>query len=121
MAAIKCQDDRVGERGARPDWVWEHWQNDFVFRQESEVWGTVLDAILVQNGTDFLVFWTAGISLPPLSDLLENPRIRETDSFTICVQVHSPIGPVFPSIPSAYYVPRDLLDGLEASLDNASE
>lgn len=39
MAAIKCQDDRVGERGARPDWVWECWQNDWTFRQESEVWG----------------------------------------------------------------------------------
>jgi hypothetical protein len=38
MAAIKCQDDRLGERGARPEWVWESWQ-DFVFRQESEVWG----------------------------------------------------------------------------------
>jgi hypothetical protein len=36
MAAIKCQDDRVG---ARPEWVWEFWQNDWVFRRESEVWG----------------------------------------------------------------------------------
>ncbi len=42
MAAIKCQDDRVGERGARPEWVWEYWQNDWVFRQESEVWGKPL-------------------------------------------------------------------------------
>ena len=39
MAGIKCQDDRIGERGARPDWVWEFWQNNWVFRQESEVWG----------------------------------------------------------------------------------
>lgn len=39
MTAIKCQDDRVGERGARPEWVWEFWQNDWVFREESEVWG----------------------------------------------------------------------------------
>jgi hypothetical protein len=39
MAAIKCQDDRAGERGARPDWVWEFWQHDWTFRQESEVWG----------------------------------------------------------------------------------
>lgn len=39
MAAIKCQDDRAGERGARPEWVWEFWQNDWVFRRESEVWG----------------------------------------------------------------------------------
>jgi len=39
MAAIKCQDDRVGERGARPEWIWEFWQNDWVFRRESEVWG----------------------------------------------------------------------------------
>lgn len=39
MTAIKCQDDRAGERGARAEWVWEFWQNDWVFRQESEVWG----------------------------------------------------------------------------------
>jgi hypothetical protein len=39
MAAIKCLDDRLGERGARSEWVWEFWQNDWTFRQESEVWG----------------------------------------------------------------------------------
>ncbi|KAK7054185.1 BTB domain-containing protein [Favolaschia claudopus] len=94
MAAIKCQDERVG---ARPEWVWEYWQNDWVFRRESEVWDC---------------------ALPSLTALLENPRIRETDSFTICVQVHCPVGPFFPQQPTAYYVPRDLLDGLEASLDN---
>ncbi|TFK83118.1 hypothetical protein K466DRAFT_499061 [Polyporus arcularius HHB13444] len=97
FAAIKCQDDRVGERGARADWVWEHWQNNWVFRQGSEVWEC---------------------PLPPLSVLLENPRIKETDSFVICVQMHSPVGPFYPQQPSAYYVPRDLLEGLEASLDN---
>jgi hypothetical protein len=57
-------------------------------------------------------------SMPTLSGLLENPRISETDSFIICVQIHSPAGPQFPQHPSAYYVPRDLLDGVEASLDN---
>ena len=45
MAAIKCQDDRVGERGARPEWIWEFWQNDWVFRRESEVWGKYNDII----------------------------------------------------------------------------
>lgn len=39
FAGIKCQDDRAGERGARPDWTWEFWQNDWVFREDSEVWG----------------------------------------------------------------------------------
>jgi hypothetical protein len=39
MAAIKSQDDKTGERGARAEWVWEVWQNDWIFRQESEVWG----------------------------------------------------------------------------------
>lgn len=58
--------------------------------------------------------------LPPLSVLLENSRIRETDSFTICVQIHCPAGPSFPKHPSFHSVPRDLLDGLEASLDNSS-
>ncbi len=42
MAAIKCQDDLSGERGARPEWVWEFWQNDWVFRRDSEVWGQCL-------------------------------------------------------------------------------
>lgn len=40
FAGIKCQDDRAGERGARPDWAWEFWQNDWTFREDSEVWGT---------------------------------------------------------------------------------
>ncbi|KAH9850752.1 hypothetical protein C2E23DRAFT_834054 [Lenzites betulinus] len=97
FAAIKCQDDRVGERGARAEWVWEHWQSNWVFGQDREVWEC---------------------ELPPLSVLLENPRIKETDSFVICVQLHSPVGPFYPQQPSAYYVPRDLLEGLEASLDN---
>ncbi|KAF8646374.1 hypothetical protein AX16_007240 [Volvariella volvacea WC 439] len=99
MTAIKCQEDRAGERGARPEWIWEFWQNDWVFRQESEVWEC---------------------PLPPLSDLLKNTRIKDTDSLVICVQIHCPIGPSFPQHPSAYYVPRDLLEGLEASLDNAN-
>jgi len=43
MAAIKCQGDRVGERGARADWIWEFWQNDWTFRQENEVWGELLN------------------------------------------------------------------------------
>lgn len=30
MTAIKCQDDRVGERGARADWIWEFWQDQYV-------------------------------------------------------------------------------------------
>ncbi|KAJ6515615.1 hypothetical protein C8R45DRAFT_957117 [Mycena sanguinolenta] len=92
MAAIK-HDERIG---ARPEWVWDE-HVDWVFRRESEVWDC---------------------PLPSLSALLENPRIQESDSFTICVQIHCPAGPLFPQQPSAYYVPRDLLDGLEASLDN---
>ncbi|KII94908.1 hypothetical protein PLICRDRAFT_128240, partial [Plicaturopsis crispa FD-325 SS-3] len=99
MTAIKCQDDRVGERGARAEWVWEHWQSDWTFRHESEVWEC---------------------PLPPLSTLLNNPRIRDTDSFVVCVQIHCPVGPFYPQQPSAYFVPRDLLDGLEASLDNSN-
>ena len=59
--------------------------------------------------------------LPFLSELLQNPRIQETDSFVICVQIHSPVGPYIPEQPSVAYVPRDLLDGLEASLDNPSQ
>jgi hypothetical protein len=43
FAGIKCQDDRAGERGARPEWAWEFWQNDWVFREDSEVWGECVD------------------------------------------------------------------------------
>ena len=39
FAAIKCQDDRVGERGARAEWAWEYWHSNWAFRQGSEVWG----------------------------------------------------------------------------------
>jgi len=56
-----------------------------------------------------------------LSSLLEHSRIRETDSLVISVQIHCPSGPSLPQQPSVYYVPKDLLDGLEASLDNPSE
>lgn len=99
LAAIKCQDDRVGERRARANWIWENWQNEWAFRQENEVWE---------------------YPLPSLTTLLENPRIDQTDSFVICIQIHTPVGPFFPQHPSAYYVPRDLLDGLESSLDNSN-
>jgi hypothetical protein len=57
-------------------------------------------------------------TMPTLSSLLQNQRIAETDSFVICIQIHSPIGPQYPQHPSAYYVPRNLLNGVEASLDN---
>ncbi|KAJ3799207.1 hypothetical protein GGU11DRAFT_679953 [Lentinula aff. detonsa] len=98
MAGIKCQDDRAGERGARADWPFEVW-HDWVFRQDNEVWEC---------------------ALPSLSALLENPRIGDTDSFVICVQIHCPVGPSLPAQPAVYYVPKDLLDGLEASLDNSN-
>ncbi|KAG6821523.1 hypothetical protein H0H93_000032 [Arthromyces matolae] len=99
MAAIRCQVDRVGERNAPPEWVWDFWQLDWVFRHEHEVWEC---------------------PLPPLSALLENQRIRDTDSLVICVQIHCPSGPTFPQQPAFNSVPKDLLEGLEASLDNAN-
>jgi hypothetical protein len=45
LAAIKCEDHAAGHRGARPEWVWEFWQHDWVFRQGSEVWGEYLRAM----------------------------------------------------------------------------
>lgn len=117
-AAVKCQDDLAGQRGARPDWVWEFWQNDWVFRKGSEVWGEFL------RNSDTYIFTIPlflECPLPSLTTLLENPRIRDTDSLVICIQIHCPVGPSIPQQPSVYYVPKDLLDGLEASLDNASE
>ncbi len=79
-------------------------------------------ACYIECSAVMLTSWqcVAECPLPPLSVLLENPRIKETDSFVICVQMHSPVGPFYPQQPSAYYVPRDLLEGLEASLDNPS-
>ena len=40
LAAIKTNNSKVGERGLT-EWVWKEWQNDWTFRQESEVWGKV--------------------------------------------------------------------------------
>ncbi|KAL1680779.1 hypothetical protein EV122DRAFT_261984 [Schizophyllum commune] len=94
MTAIKSLDDRVG--GPRPNWVWEHWHPDWVFRRESEVWEC---------------------PLPPLSALLQNPAVKEKDALVISLEIHCPVS-VFPQHPSGYYVPRDLLEGIEASLDN---
>ncbi|KAH8830411.1 hypothetical protein DL96DRAFT_1592760 [Flagelloscypha sp. PMI_526] len=93
MVAIKCP----GQHGAaRPEWFWEQW-TDWVFRQESEVWEC---------------------PLPSVSSLLENERIRQGDSFVLCIQINSPIGPLYPQHPHFSYVNKDLLDGIEASLDN---
>ncbi|CAE7125732.1 unnamed protein product [Rhizoctonia solani] len=99
MAAIKVRGDFAGERGARADWVWEFWDQEWTFRKESEFWEC---------------------PLPSLSTLLEHPRIAATNGFTLCIQIHTPVGPQIPQQPSIYYVPKDLLEGIEASLDNAN-
>lgn len=96
MLAIKSREDRAGDRGARSDWVWEHWEPEFAFRKGNEFWEC---------------------QLPTLSSLLAHPRIAAHDSFVLCIQIHSPVG-FYPQFPQAYYVPKDLLEGLEASLDN---
>ncbi|KAJ3831920.1 hypothetical protein F5878DRAFT_647218 [Lentinula raphanica] len=59
----------------------------------------------------------AECALPSLSTLLEDPTINDPDSFVICVQIHCPVGPTLAAQPAVYYVPKDLLDGLEASHD----
>ncbi|QRV75971.1 hypothetical protein RhiJN_03986 [Ceratobasidium sp. AG-Ba] len=99
MAAVKARGDLAGERGARADWLWEFWDQDWTFRKESEFWEC---------------------TLPPLSTLLEHPRVAATNSFVLCIQIHTPVGPQIPQQPSIYYVPKDLLEGIEASLDNAN-
>ncbi|QRV90785.1 hypothetical protein RhiJN_18803 [Ceratobasidium sp. AG-Ba] len=99
MAAVKVRGDLAGERGARADWLWEFWDQDWTFRKESEFWEC---------------------TLPPLSTLLEHPRVAATNSFVLCIQIHTPVGPQIPQQPSIYYVPKDLLEGIEASLDNAN-
>jgi hypothetical protein len=43
LAGIKCQDDRVSERGMRADWAWDTWQTEWTFRQDNEVWRESLD------------------------------------------------------------------------------
>ncbi|KAJ3817060.1 hypothetical protein F5880DRAFT_1632324 [Lentinula raphanica] len=62
-------------------------------------------------------FGGAECALPSLSTLLEDPTINDPDSFVICVQIHCPVGPTLAAQPAVYYVPKDLLDGLEASHD----
>lgn len=57
--------------------------------------------------------------LPSISTLLENPGISSSDTFVLCIQIHTPLGPHFPQHPSAYYVPKALLEGIENSLDNS--
>lgn len=52
FAGIKCQDDRAGERGARADWVWEFWQNDWTFREDSEVWGSLFHILFALASSD---------------------------------------------------------------------
>ncbi|KAG8904032.1 hypothetical protein FRB99_002374 [Tulasnella sp. 403] len=96
MVGIKSPENRAGDRGARSDWVWEFWEHDFSFRSGNEFWEC---------------------QLPSLSTLLSHPRIAAEDSFVLCMQIHSPTG-FYPQFPHAFYVPRDLLAGLEASLDN---
>lgn len=38
LAAVRVEDDRGGEHGARANWHWGYWE-DWRFRQDSEVWG----------------------------------------------------------------------------------
>ncbi|KAG9093836.1 hypothetical protein FS749_013642 [Ceratobasidium sp. UAMH 11750] len=99
MAAVKVRGDLAGERGARADWLWEFWDQDWTFRKESEFWEC---------------------PLPPLATILEHPRVAATNSFVLCVQIHTPVGPQIPQQPSIHYVPKDLLEGIEVSLDNAN-
>lgn len=64
MVAIRCHDTRVDDCSLRADWVWQFWQRDWVFRQESEVWGESLSR-LVCPATD--LFIQNALSLPCLS------------------------------------------------------
>lgn len=54
MVAIRCHDTRADNCSLRADWVWQFWQYDWVFRQESEVWGKNLSG-LVWPATDLFV------------------------------------------------------------------
>lgn len=45
MVAIKSREDRAGDRGARSDWVWEHWDSGFIFRKGSEYWGELSQTV----------------------------------------------------------------------------
>ena len=56
FAAIKCQDDRIGERGARAEWAWEYWQNSWSFRQGSEVWGELSNCFRIFFETNYRCF-----------------------------------------------------------------
>jgi hypothetical protein len=135
MTAIKCQDDRVGERGARAEWIWEFWQDRWKFRLDSEVWGLFIAFVFDPKLTKHLCSVYAAIFVESLKQP-QNQRdrfIRNMCTNTLpyrvsfrflsshpsqCIVIPRPI---IPQQPAAFYVPRDLLEGLEASLDNASQ
>lgn len=105
MAGIKCSEDRPGERGARSEWVWEAWR-DWVFCKGSEFWGT---SRICLRGLHPLTTCSE-CTMPSLSSLLENPRISATDSFVICIQIHSPVGPhVSPDSHESYHLTNSRL------------
>ena len=64
LAAIKCQDDRVGERGARSDWAWDTWQTEWTFRQDNEVWRESIPWRIIPLRILILVVYRVCVAVP---------------------------------------------------------
>ncbi|KAH8918215.1 hypothetical protein BT69DRAFT_597389 [Atractiella rhizophila] len=99
MVGVKApSSSNAGVGGRIKDWVWREWETDWFFARENEVWECH--------------------TFPSLKELLKNVAIRDSDSFTLSIQIQSPVERVIPQLKGHHHVPRDLLTGIESLLDD---
>ncbi|KAJ9103383.1 hypothetical protein QFC19_004482 [Naganishia cerealis] len=94
---IKHRDEAVGRRHAYHDWVWQTSVN-YVFTDD---------------------FSFCEIQLPSIRVLLENPRIREQDAFTLVMRLQAPASHALNFNTGKQLVDRSLMLGLKSLLDDA--
>lgn len=98
LAAIKCQDDRVGERGARADWAWDTWQTEWTFRHDNEVWRESMSwRIFLLSHSDLCYLYRVCVAVPVVTT-----RKPEDPSDGLASDLHTdphPNGAVLSSAP----------------------
>ena len=96
---VKPVECGIGSRFAATDWVWST-SAEWEFTTENEYWE---------------------VQLPLLSTFLERADLAEADSFSLCVQIGSPISakPSF-SLPNQVVIPTSIIDGLAGLLDSST-
>jgi len=99
FVGIKPVDTAAGSRFAETKWVWTT-SAEWDFSKETEFWE---------------------VQLPLLSTFLERADIAEADSFSLCVQIGSPVSckPSF-SLPDQLVVPRSIIDGIAGLVDSTT-